>query len=204
MSLPGAIAKRQSTIIRRGNFIEQRSWDDATEYCAWIYQTPAGDYELSWIATNEAQDRSEYRKCDIPPRVLDARYDTDPDLPPDRQITYVFLIHSHPVASILTRYDIGYIVKLGRTIQESFHSLNQFSLGIIAFFTQGTSDKPSCDGFFQYTLSLSEIQGSTNRIQKWTRSDVGNWKAEEVALAHHEYPPEAQEPYIKIINLEER
>jgi hypothetical protein len=204
MSLPGAIAKRRATVVQHGAFIEERSWDDSTEYCAWIYQTPDGAYELSWIGTNEAQDRSEYRKCDMPPRVLDARYNDDPALAPDRNLTYVFAVHSHPVASLLTRYDIAYIIKLGRSLKESFHSMGQFSLGIIAFFSRNEHDKPTCDGFFQYTLPLDELQSSTKKIQKWTTDATGAWKMEEVAMAHHEYPPDNKDPYIKIIDLQQR
>ncbi|WP_224362103.1 hypothetical protein [Hyalangium versicolor] len=189
-------------MIQRGRFIEERSWDEATEYCAWIYQTPDGAYELSWIGTNEIQDRSEYRRCDIPPRVLDARYNDDPKLPPDRNLTYVFAVHSHPVASLLTRHDIGYIIKQGRSLQDSFHSMGQFSIGIIAFFSRNDHDNPTCDGFFQYTLPLDELQGATKTIQKWTTHAAGKWKMEEVAIAQHEYPPDHQDPYIKIIDLQ--
>ena len=62
LSLPNAIASRQD----RRDEGYRLAWDQSTEYCAWIYYTPVGDYELSWIATPEVQADPGSRTCSLP------------------------------------------------------------------------------------------------------------------------------------------
>ncbi len=137
----------------------------------------------------------------MPRRVIDARYAKDPSLPPDKDITYVLAVHSHPTANTLTDHDIGYILALGHKLKGSFHSVGQFKLGIIAFFSNGTSGSPRCDGFFQYDIPLDETDESTTRkIQKWTVDTAGHWEMKEVATVHHKYRENSM-PYIQIIEF---
>jgi hypothetical protein len=173
LSLPGAQSTSQTQVTRHGSFYVERSWDDSTEYCAWIYATPKGEYEISWIATNEIPSRSALKKCDLPRRVSDPRYVDDP-LYPDRNIIYVLAIHSHPVPSIITLGDIRYITDVDRYIKESLHNNGQADLGIVAFFAPSGHGAATCGGFFQYTLS-------TNEIRKWTVTKDGEWRSATVA-----------------------
>jgi hypothetical protein len=173
LSLPDAQSTPRTEVTRQGNVYIERSWDNSTEYCAWIYATPEGQYEISWIATNELQSRDYLKKCDLPFRVADPRYADDPEYP-DRKIIYVLAIHNHSVPSVLTSGDIAYITNVDRYIKESLHDNGQADLGIVAFFTPDGHDKASCGGFFQYTLS-------TNVIQKWTANEDGEWRPSTVA-----------------------
>jgi proteasome lid subunit RPN8/RPN11 len=201
MSLPNAIMTPRTSIISHGAYWDVRTWDDSTEYCAWLYQTPDGQYELSWIGTNEQQDRTQgRRKCDMPRRVIDSRFARDPALPPDKDLTYVFAVHSHPTASNLSDDDVAYIVEVGRELSQSFHGLGQFRLGIIAFFSQNNSEHPSCDGFFQYEFPLDHPESFTHKIQRWSLNASGHWEMREVARVHYQRRANTK-PSIKIVEM---
>lgn len=159
LSLPNAVADRPSS------FNYRLYWDVSTEYCAWIYYTPAKAYEMSWIGFSETQSDSGRRSCDLPPYVSDARY-------PDENIRYVLAIHSHPVPNALSKGDISYIIAAGRKHGLAFNNEDgQIKLSVIAFFTQGGRDHISCDGFFQYTPLTGELL-------KWTKTSQGEWQSE--------------------------
>jgi hypothetical protein len=168
LSLPNAVAGRPDA------FNYRLYWDISTEYCAWIYYTPAGLYEMSWIGTNEAQSDKQRRNCDLPPYVSDSRY-------PDEQIRYVLAIHGHPVPNELSKGDLGYIIEAGRRHGLAFTSKDgQVKLGIVAFFTEGDRSNIRCDGFFQYTPFTGELL-------KWTRSEQSEWESEKIGTVRYKW-----------------
>jgi hypothetical protein len=168
LSLPNAVADRPES------FNYRLYWDTSTEYCAWIYYTPTGLYELSWIGTNESQKDPRRRSCDLPPYVSDPRY-------PDDQIRYVFAIHSHPVPTELSKGDLRYIIEAGRKHGLVFNNKDgQINLGIIAFFTKGNRNNIRCDGFFQYFPFTGELL-------KWTPNEQAGWKAEKQGTAQYKW-----------------
>jgi hypothetical protein len=82
---------------------------------------------------------------------------------------YVYLLHSHSYENELSDKDIRAIVALGR--EHGFVAKVQdqdVRLGIIAFFSNGSYDNPSCDGFFEYIPA-------TEKVSRWTVKD-GQWK----------------------------
>jgi hypothetical protein len=177
MSLPGA-SKRKVDLKRLGDVYVQYSQDESTEYCAWIYYTPAGLYETSLIATPEAQNSSSgNRFCTLPRRVIDARYVDDPRYP-DKHIKYVFAIHSHPSPRIFTKEDIIYLVETERYIQETLHDNGEIRLGMAAFFSRGERDEPACDGFFQFSTT-------SRKVQMWTIDEEGKWQSHDVATVDY-------------------
>lgn len=168
LSLPNAVADRPDS------FNYRLYWDVSTEYCAWIYYTPAKMYEMSWIGTNETQDESRRRNCDLPPYVSDQRYADD-------DIRYVLAIHSHPVPNELSKGDIGYIIAAGKKHGLAFNNKEgQIRLGIIAFFTRGDRDRVSCDGFFQYAPMTGELL-------KWSKTAQGEWTSEKEGTVQYRW-----------------
>jgi hypothetical protein len=163
---------------RFGAVYVQYSQDESTEYCAWVYYTPASQYEISLIATPEAQAHSSgNRFCDLPRRVLDERYIDDP-ADPDKNIQYAFAIHSHPSPRIFTKEDIIYLVETERYFKETVQGGGQTRLGMAAFFSREDRDMPACDGFFLFrTIS--------RQVQMWTVDEHGEWRAKEVATVDY-------------------
>jgi hypothetical protein len=130
------------------------------EYCAWIYSTPEGQYEMSLVAMNPHQKQM---RCKLPDHVLDPHFTSE-------SLGYVFAVHNHPLGSELSLDDIGFIVK-----QASIHGLTvqthekEVDLGIAAFFSQGsTVSAPRCDGFYLYFPRTGELL-------KWTQSPRQGW-----------------------------
>jgi hypothetical protein len=68
LSLPNAVTPQPHT----PNF--KLYWGLSQEYCAWIYHTPDGKYEMSMLATPTVQNDSRRRSCYLPPQVRDSRY----------------------------------------------------------------------------------------------------------------------------------
>jgi hypothetical protein len=64
-TLPNAVAGRKErphlNLGRQDGFYFKRYVDVSTEYCAWIYYTPEGLYEMSWVGTNSEQPASNGR-----------------------------------------------------------------------------------------------------------------------------------------------
>jgi hypothetical protein len=177
MSLPGA-SKRKVDMKRFGDVYVQYSRDESTEYCAWIYYTPAGLYETSLIATPEAQNSSSgNRFCNLPRRVIDARYADDPK-DPDKRIKYVFAIHSHPSPRIFTKEDIIYLIETEQYLQETLHDNGEIKLGMAAFFSREDRDEPACDGFFLFSAS-------SRKVQMWTLNSDGKWQSRDVATVDY-------------------
>jgi hypothetical protein len=147
----------------------QLRWQLSKEYCAWLYYTPARQYEMSMLATNVVQDDARKRSCALPPAVDDPRY------PPD-SLGYVFVLHNHPFEDAVSEQDIRFIVSMA-TIHglEVKTETGSVPLSIIAYFSDsGDVSKPRCGGFFQY------IPG-TGEVLKWTTTGRGEWRRRQTA-----------------------
>ena len=159
LSLPHAVASRPSD----PNF--ELRWSLSKEYCAWIYYTPDGLYEMSMLTTRPFQDDPRRKRCDLPSLVQDSRYSDD-------SLGYVFVVHNHPVGNELSHDDIRFIAGQG-----SIHGFmvktheREVPLGIVAFFARTDMGKAICAGFFIY-------MPVTGEISKWTADEHGNWKKE--------------------------
>jgi hypothetical protein len=103
------------------------------EYCAWIYSTPTGQYEMSLAAMNSNRNQS---RCRLPDHVLDTRFS-------EGSLGYVFAVHNHPMGTELSHDDIGYIVE-----EAMIHGMTvrvrekEVDLGIAAFFSLGNASGP--------------------------------------------------------------
>ncbi|PTL82126.1 hypothetical protein [Vitiosangium sp. GDMCC 1.1324] len=154
---PNAVAGRPSD----PNF--RLHWQNSREYCAWIYLTPDGKYEMSMLATNYTQDNPLLRQCRLPPDVEHSRYSAD-------QIGYVFAVHNHPYPDELSDGDIRFIVDQG--LKHGFYIETEgrkIPLGIVAFFSNSLA--ATCDGFYQYIPA-------TNELLKWTPEAEGHWRSD--------------------------
>ncbi|MFP2932071.1 hypothetical protein ACLESO_44285 [Pyxidicoccus sp. 3LG] len=144
-------------------------WQLSKEYCAWLYYTPAHQYEMSMLATDAVQGDSRKRSCALPPVVDDRRY------PPD-SLGYLFVLHNHPFEDTISDPDIRYIVSMA-----AIHGLEvktrtgSVPLSIVAFFS-GSNDveRPTCGGFFQYVPK-------TGDVLKWTTTHPGRWQRRQTA-----------------------
>jgi hypothetical protein len=155
LSKPHAVAGRESD----PNF--KLYFQLSTEYCGLLYYTPDKKIEMSMLATAYAQDDSGVRKCPSVSSVDDQRY-------PSGSLKYVYILHNHVYAQELSDKDIHLVVDLCK--EHGFHMMTQDKdvyLGIIAFFSNGTDARPTCDGFFQYVPALG-------MMWKWTFQE-GQW-----------------------------
>jgi hypothetical protein len=139
----------------------------STEYCSLLYYTPDGKFEMSTLGTEYAQNDPEARHCPYISRVDDPRYAGD-------SLAYIYFLHSHVYEEELSDKDIRAIVALGR--EHGFEAMVQGKtarLGIIAFFSTGSYDNPTCDGFFEYIPI-------TGKMSRWTVKD-GQWTPDSYA-----------------------
>jgi hypothetical protein len=156
ISLPHAVASRPSD----PNF--ELRWKLSKEYCAWIYYTPDGLYEMSMLTTRPFQDDPRRRQCNLPSFIRDSRYSDD-------SLGYVFVVHNHPVGNEPSSDDIRFIV--GQGLLHGFvvktHE-REIPLGIVAFFARTDTDTATCAGFFLY-------MPVTGEVLKWTADEHGEW-----------------------------
>lgn len=145
-------------------------WRASTEYCAWLYYTPANKYEMSMLVESTDPippgDQHE-RLCKLPALVSDKRY-------PQRSLKYLYILHNHPaVPTNISDRDIGAVIKLakihGGVIETAEGSI---PVGIIAFFSNSyQAPASSCDGFFEYSWGSAEVL-------KWSPGERGEWRRE--------------------------
>ena len=159
LGLPNAVAGRPDA----QNF--ELYWRTSKEYCAWIYYTPDGMYEMSMLAVSAVQDDARMRQCRLPSVVSDSRYRAD-------EIQYLFVVHNHPYEGEISRNDIRFIVEQGAVHGFSVKTKDRdVPISIIAFYSRSERGNPACDGFFQY-IPL------TRELMKWSMGDEGKWKDE--------------------------
>lgn len=141
----------------------QLRWRLSKEYCAWLYYTPAHQYEMSMLATNVVQDDARKRSCALPAIVDDPRYPSD-------SLGYVFVLHNHPFEDTISENDIRFVVSMATLHGLEFKTeTGSVPLSIVAFFSDsGDVERPRCGGFFQYIPKTGEVL-------KWTTSGPGRW-----------------------------
>jgi len=135
------------------------------EYCAWLYYTPARQYELSMLTDMAAPGSELYGQasCRLPSEVDDPRY-------PLESPQHIFVLHNHPFSGEISRVDIHFAVDMARVhALVSDVSGKKVPLSIIAFFSNSSDgETPSCAGFYQYVPATGELL-------QWARS-AGSWK----------------------------
>lgn len=147
-------------------------WRASTEYCAWLYYTPDGKYEMSMLVESTVTpppDEQDERGCRMPAFVEDKRYSS-------KSLKHLYVLHNHPsVPTNLSEKDIAAVVNVAR-IHGSFVETREgkVPVGIIAFFSNSYApDRSGCDGFFEYELGNGEVV-------KWMPDERGGWSAEKV------------------------
>jgi hypothetical protein len=171
---PLLLSKPNATVVH----IQQRdpalALRVATEYCAWLYYTPANKYELSMLTDQEEPGDvlQGTASCRLPPFVDDPRY------PPSR-IKYIYLLHNHPFGTEPSDGDIRLTVSMAQA-----HELvadagsRKIPFAVIAFFTESKdSHTPTCDGFYQYIPATRELLKWSNEDGDWWKTRIGtvNW-----------------------------
>ncbi|AFE03368.1 hypothetical protein COCOR_00255 [Corallococcus coralloides DSM 2259] len=164
---PVILSQPHATAGRKGAQDFNVRWRISKEYCAWLYYTPVGKYEMSMLTDQSAQDDLDRRRsCLLPETVDDARFSPG-------SLKYVFALHNHPYEGHLSDGDLRMIVSMGRVhgwVMEL--GGRKVPLSIVAFFSNSDDlDHPSCDGFFQYIPVTGELK-------KWTGEARGGWRQE--------------------------
>jgi hypothetical protein len=117
---------------------------------------------MSMLATEFAQSDPNAQHCPYISRVDDPRY-------PSESLKYVYMIHSHAYDRNLSDDDISSIVALGRKHGFAPTTPNgAVRIGVVAFFSNGAYDQPTCDGFFEYIPLAGMIWKWTGRGDEWS------------------------------------
>ncbi|WP_244222130.1 hypothetical protein [Corallococcus exercitus] len=139
----------------------------ATEYCAWLYATPDGRYEMSMLSDSSRPGDAVrgLRSCSLPPFVDDSRYAPD-------SLKQIFALHNHPFGTRLSARDLRFIESMATVHDwEVLTREGRIRLSIVAFFSRSRdASAPTCDGFYQYVPA-------TREMMLWTRTG-GRWKQE--------------------------
>jgi len=141
----------------------------STEYCAWLYYTPEDKYQMSMLTDqSEADDLQRRRRtCKLPPFVEDPRY-----YPWD--IKYVFALHNHPFGGPLSKGDMHEIISLAKLHEWVVETKDgKIPIAIVAFFSNSSQGKPTCDGFYQYTPETRDLQRFTKVNGGWLQKRLG-------------------------------
>jgi hypothetical protein len=164
---PLILSQRGATAGRTEDMGFNERWRASTEYCAWLYYTPDGKYEMSMLLEHTApippDDQGE-RFCKIPTFVSDKRY-------PSRSIKYLYILHNHTaVPTTLSKEDIGAVLKLAKIHGRFVESKEgKIPAGVIAYFSNTYAPTlSSCDGFLEYTWGSTEVV-------RWTHDEQGLW-----------------------------
>ncbi|ATB34371.1 hypothetical protein MEBOL_007873 [Melittangium boletus DSM 14713] len=166
LSQPRATAGRQEDM----NF--ETRWRVSTEYCAWLYYTPAEQFEMSMLVeSTEPRPPGEQneRGCRMPAFVSDSRY-------PPRSLKHVYVLHNHPeTPTNLSEKDINALVKVARLHGEFVETkAGRIPVGVVAFFSNTYApSEASCGGFFEYSLGAKDVL-------KWTPDAQGKWRSRSV------------------------
>jgi hypothetical protein len=160
---PLILSKPRATAGHPSDQNFQVRWRLSSEYCAWLYYTPDNKYEMSLLVEDLSQDDLVKRSCRLPLVVEDPRY-------PPGSLKYVYILHNHPAPISISDKDVRAIVEAarahGRVVETKDGSV---PVSIIAFFSNSYSpESPSCDGFFEYSLT-------TNTLMKWQPDEQGHW-----------------------------
>jgi hypothetical protein len=134
-------------------------WRVSSEYCAWMYYTPDGEYVVSKLTDQTRVDPAlRSKQCILPSLVDDQRY-------PRNSIEYVYALHNHLYDDRISDNDIKFIVAEAREHAFEVETKDgKLKVSIVAFFANDF-ENPTCDGFYQYIPA-------TNQILKWTREQA--------------------------------
>jgi hypothetical protein len=142
----------------------------SAEYCAWLYYTPAGTYELSMLSDlSEPGDHLHGKASCLLPWLVD-----DPRYAPDK-LKYVFYVHNHPLAGELSDRDIFLASEMA-----NLHGLvvetkqGKVPVALIAFFSHSEEgEQPTCDGAYQYIPATAELLQWSRQGRAWSRERIG-------------------------------
>jgi len=166
---PRILSKPNATVVHLQKADPALATRVATEYCAWLYYTPARKYELSMLTDQEEPGSAlnGAASCLLPPRVDDPRY------PPDK-IKYIFILHNHPFAGELSENDIRLAAAMANAHELVVETRERkVPIAVIAFFSNSeTGRNPSCGGFYQYIPA-------TRELLKWNQSG-STWKGKNI------------------------
>lgn len=141
----------------------------SSEYCAWLYYTPADKYELSMLTNQSDADDlvTNKRSCKLPSFVDDPRYVPG-------SLKYIFALHNHPFGSPLSLRDMHKIISLANTHEWVVNTREgRMPIAIIAFYSKATDPShPTCDGFYQYTPE-------TRELSQWIQTE-GAWRPRKI------------------------
>lgn len=167
---PLILSQPRATAGRKDDTSFSTHWRVSTEYCSWLYYTPAEKYEMSMMVESTdsipPDDQGE-RFCKLPAFVNDERF-------PPRKLKHLYILHNHPaVPTSISKEDIGAVIKLAR-IHGKFveTSEGRIPVGIVAFYSNSYAPSPpSCDGILEYRWGSTEVV-------RWTRDEQGVWRRE--------------------------
>jgi hypothetical protein len=155
----------------------------ATEYCAWMYYTPANQYEISLLTDQTKPDATgDDKHCSLPFIVVDRRY-------PPESIQYIVVLHNHTFDNQLSPNDIKFVI--GQGIIHGFEPKSKDGnprLSVVAFFSN-EYENPTCDGYYAYSPY-------TGKILKWTR-DGRRWSCTQTHLVQWSGNDSLDKPIIK-------
>lgn len=142
----------------------------SSEYCAWLYYTPADKYELSMLTDQSDADDLVTRKrsCKLPSFVDDPRYAPG-------SLKYIFALHNHPFGSPLSFRDMRKIISLANTHEWVVNTRDgKVPIAIIAFYAKSPdTTSPPCDGFYQYTPETRELSQWARTAEGWRGRKIG-------------------------------
>jgi len=168
---PLILSQRGANAGHRDDMSFRTRWQTSTEYCAWLYSTPDGKYEMSRLVESTrpiAPDDRNERGCTLPAFVEDSRY-------PPHTLKHLFILHNHPsVPTHISGRDIRAVITAAQIHGDFIETKDgRVPISIVAFFSNHYDPAPTtCDGFFEYS------RGST-RVMRWTPDAQGGWQREE-------------------------
>lgn len=165
---PLILSKPNATAGRVGSQDFQLRWRVSSEYCGWLYYTPAHQYEMTMLTDQAEPNLGDKKTCFLPPFVDDPRY-------PPTSLKYIFALHNHPFQDSHSANDINFIAQMGLIHGfENDTRDGKVRLAIIAFFsTSNDFESPSCDGFFEYIPATTELVKWNHSQNDWLSDYLG-------------------------------
>lgn len=184
---PLILSQPRATAGRRDEQGFNVRWRVSSEYCAWLYYTPDGKYEMSMLV--ESSDplpisELDERTCGLPAFVEDPRY-------PPGSLKHIYVLHNHPSPITLSNRDVQAIARAARIHGKYVETKDgKVPVSIVAFFANTYEpSRPACDGFFEYNVANYELV-------KWMPDSEGRWQRRKVGTitipseGPHRFTPE--------------
>ncbi|WP_244222462.1 hypothetical protein [Corallococcus praedator] len=167
---PLILSKPNATVVHLQEAQPEVALRAATEYCAWLYVTPEGRYEMSMLSDSSRPGDGVrgMRSCALPAFVEDARYATG-------TLKQIFALHNHPFGTRLSARDLRFIEAMAGVHEwEVLTREGSIRLSIIAFFSRSRdASAPTCDGFYQYVPATREMMLWTRTGDLWKQESHG-------------------------------